>query len=1358
MAKSGKKSKVIVIDKKEIEKAANEMKAKLKEMGEAGEDSASKIKKSFDKASKDIVAAIEAASSKTTTTFIQGMDGVQKSIIAQKKPTEDVRTEVEKLDKSYDNLNKETQKTVETNDALSGSWTKMLGIIGGTTALKMFVSKITDVRAEFEMLDKSFEVLLGSRKKAEGFVSEIIQYAIDTPFSTSNISGAAQTLLGFNVEAEKVMPTLKQIGDISMGNAQRFDSLSLAFAQMSAAGRLLGQDLNQMINAGFNPLQVISEQTGKSIANLKSEMEKGGISSEMVAKAFEDATAEGGKFHGMLSKNADSINTLKNQLTGAFEEMYNQLGEASEETIKGFYKTGIAFAKNYKKIGKILTVLIATFGAYRAALALATATSRGYTIAELAKLKALVAVEKAQKLLNATMLKNPYVLLTTVAVGLVTTLWALHDSTSAADKAQKSFNEKQEKSKEIIEGEIGKINSLIDAIKDETKSRFERVKAFNLLQQTYPDIFGKYRTEIELLNDIANVQQKIVDKQVGMHRAANELKFEEADKKWMDALKRGSVKTDEYFIEREKYRSLVYQDTQDAFYSSLSKMDDKALDEWIDKIKTSLPKNKEAFFKLEIGTHDGYNKEIQVNTQMANSIIDRINAEKESRSAEKESIGLIREKEKALEALEAKYGAVEDIKDKATLKAYNQEKSKLEQEIKDLKDFGVDKSEKKQETKTLSFDDEYAKRSYALRKESLKNKQDILKLEEEYEIDSINKIAKENLFTEEETQKLIETTRQIYAQRRSDIQNEESQKEQEQIEKSLEAFKNYQTRKKEIEDRYAELRANAKGEDGYDVSLIDKSEKEEIDKLNSEFYPQAKETAIDLTRASTRQLKEELKGLRERLKNATNPQEVEALQNRIDKTLNTLENKTPFSIFTSNLKEATKGGKVDFELLGGAINGLIPELQGIANDSRALFGDGAGDFMDGLTEAIGGVADLATSIGSFASGDIAGGIAGLLSAGNKFFGNAIKVNAEHREALRLLKLQREQLEHQYKIQELLKKLENSKSVFGSDAWGQSRRSAEVYATSIKDLEGSIRKLQDVEVVTGSRKSGWGPWKKRKDVWTPILEAYPKLIKSSGEFDKTLAENILSTQKLSDEGKFALQSAIDNADALEQAYAQMSDNLSAVFGNLGATIMDTFSEAFKSGKDGFADMFDSAGDMLEQFTKQMIYSVTLQPIMEEASKQMMDIQSSSKSDTAKLDMMMEIISNTINDAKNQEDRVNELLGYAKEQADKQGLDILNDSKKQQSSVGVTKTASQDSIDVMDGRLTHVQETNQGILNSSQEIAVSTKVGFSTLSEQINTANRISLANMYQIADIVKNTNELYAIKDAVQRIDKNTKGL
>ena len=158
------------------------------------------------------------------------------------------------------------------------------------SALKDFGKAVINARGEIESFQISFDTLIGNKDKAAAFFAELKDFAVKTPLLLNDLAKGGQLLLGFGVDLDKVMPTLKQIGDISMGNADRFNSLTLAFAQMSATGKLMGQDLLQMVNAGFNPLKTMSETTGKSMETLKDEMSKGAISADMVAKAFEDAT------------------------------------------------------------------------------------------------------------------------------------------------------------------------------------------------------------------------------------------------------------------------------------------------------------------------------------------------------------------------------------------------------------------------------------------------------------------------------------------------------------------------------------------------------------------------------------------------------------------------------------------------------------------------------------------------------------------------------------------------------------------------------------------------------------------------------------------------------------------------------------------------------------------------------------------------------------------------------------------------------------------------------------------------------------------------------------------------------------
>jgi len=169
------------------------------------------------------------------------------------------------------------------------------------------VTKSISLAIEAEQAAASFNVLAGSVNNANYLLSQMRAFSDVSPLSFGGVQDAAKTLLAFNVPVQDVMQTMQMLGDVSMGNEERFKSLTLAFAQVSAAGKLTGQDLLQFVNAGFNPLQEISKRTGESMTELRDRMSQGAITSAEVSQAFADATGEGGKFHGMTEELADTM-------------------------------------------------------------------------------------------------------------------------------------------------------------------------------------------------------------------------------------------------------------------------------------------------------------------------------------------------------------------------------------------------------------------------------------------------------------------------------------------------------------------------------------------------------------------------------------------------------------------------------------------------------------------------------------------------------------------------------------------------------------------------------------------------------------------------------------------------------------------------------------------------------------------------------------------------------------------------------------------------------------------------------------------------------------------------------------------
>lgn len=320
-----------------------------------------------------------------------------------------------------------------------------IGIAFGVSQLKDFVQKVVQVRGEVEQLQISLKTLAGE-KAGEQLYQDMHDFVVKTPMLMSQVAQGAQTLLSFNIEAGKVMPILRQIGDISMGDAQKFQSLTLAFAQMSSTGKLMGQDLLQMINAGFNPLVVMSEQTGKSISQLKDEMQKGQISVEQVEDAFRRATSEGGLFHGMLEKQSQGISGQLSNLQGAIEDMFNEIGSRSEGVVGDVISGGTTLVKHYEDIAKILGVVIAAYGTYRGALLLVSAAEKAWSALKTAQAFVGLAgdvksARDAMLLFNVATKANPLLALVGVVMGAVTAFHLFGDSTDTGTEASKRFTD-----------------------------------------------------------------------------------------------------------------------------------------------------------------------------------------------------------------------------------------------------------------------------------------------------------------------------------------------------------------------------------------------------------------------------------------------------------------------------------------------------------------------------------------------------------------------------------------------------------------------------------------------------------------------------------------------------------------------------------------------------------------------------------------------------------------------------------------------------------------------------------------------------------------------------------------------------
>lgn len=214
------------------------------------------------------------------------------------------------------------------NRALAGA-----GIVIGFQQIGSAIKSMLTASAELENVKTTFRVFTGSAEVASRTLAELKRISLESPLNFQDFVQGAKTLMGYGVSASQVTDVVKMLGDVSGGSADRFQRLSLAFGQVVGAGRLMGQEARQMINAGFNPLQFIAEKTGKSMADLQKEMKNGQISVQDVADAFKTATSEGGRFYGLSQ---EITNTLGGQWSKLQESLFFTLAQIGDKISQTF--------------------------------------------------------------------------------------------------------------------------------------------------------------------------------------------------------------------------------------------------------------------------------------------------------------------------------------------------------------------------------------------------------------------------------------------------------------------------------------------------------------------------------------------------------------------------------------------------------------------------------------------------------------------------------------------------------------------------------------------------------------------------------------------------------------------------------------------------------------------------------------------------------------------------------------------------------------------------------------------------------------------------------------------------------------
>ena len=383
-----------------------------------------------------------------------------------------------------------------------------------SSKLAEVVKSGVDYNATMESYLTNFKVMLGSEEAAATKLSEIRKMAASTPFSLDDLTSGTQTLLQFGIASDDTTGVLQRLGDISLGNAEKLQTLTRAYGKMSSAQKVTLENVNMMIDAGFNPLNQICEATGESMSDLYKRISDGKVSFSELQAAVSAATSEGGQFYnGMLEASqtfSGRMSTLKDNVSALTGELTSGLFAALGELVVKLNEVAVSFLDSDEKMARlketigIATAVVAAAGTafltYKGYLAATTAVEVIHTAATTAMTAAHKAAEAgatglavAQAGLNAVLKANPIGLvvaaLAALAAGLVTAYKTSETFRNAVNSAFASV-------KKIAQNAIGTvvdwINELVAKIRGAAAALANLKNGVGAAQDAYNAAYNGY--------------------------------------------------------------------------------------------------------------------------------------------------------------------------------------------------------------------------------------------------------------------------------------------------------------------------------------------------------------------------------------------------------------------------------------------------------------------------------------------------------------------------------------------------------------------------------------------------------------------------------------------------------------------------------------------------------------------------------------------------------------------------------------------------------------------------------------------------------------------------------------------------
>ena len=1265
------------------------------------------------------------------------------------------------------------------------------------TELAQLPGKIAQVRGEFQQLEISFQTMLGSKLKADKLMTQLVDFAAKTPYGLKDTASGAKQLLAYGESAENVTKTLTRLGDIASGINAPLNDIVYLYGTTMTQGRLYTQDLNQFTGRGIPMIKELAKQFGVADSEVKGLVESGKVGFPQVQKVIESLTAKGSMFGGLMEAQSQSIVGLQAQFSDALDAMFNDLGRSQEGAISSTIKAGTAVVENYKDVLDVLKVLVLTYGSYRAALIAVSAVQAIPAIVTSVQTFASLALSvrsagDAMAFLSLTTKASPL----GAALGIVALLGSAYavygGKLNEAQKAQERMNEAALESEKSLNGEIAKVAALRQQITDNTKSVEERNAKLKDLVALNPKVLSA----ITLQNAATSQGTQAIEEYI---RAKKEqLRVDRIQAQMTENL--NSISDIQGGKRDDDFKPSLKEGTGLALASIYGGAD-------MQKQASAIAKrNKEQAIK-EL---QDYNKGLA--DQINNGIEQRRALRNKETSVQKEGIKKTAEYyDEEIKALKEK-----QAKEATTLaqsRAFDNKIAELERKKRAITG-NLSPEEKKAQKEATRLAKEEADKRVKTYQEELSEKRDAYTLYEKWVQNYGEETAKDQFsklisngkdyvdYLEREIKRLdaVRSADSLTTQEQFDLSGliserdnllgkkspldefikglDQARDSSQSLTEELEFLRKKQSElspddnsstglgmKQAVAERLVEVeRARHQMLTDYLTSVSGSEQREtSIRKQYSDMRNELDEKSADkkaeaYIKALTKINQAEKDDLNDdKSKASLASKEYDAFQELAEKHYSELKKldiknaRDQFAIFSEGLDKQSKEYKKAKEDLLEIENGyqqkrldIINTIAGAASELGQIFATMDGSIGNVGTVMVGAARELtsaANAIGNLTKKSDNGGsfditkITSIVSLITQAIGLVVAGAKRIKDAQR----QYDTTVHDFWQGRAIDENEafgsdTNRNPFYTDYDSMAQAGIKQYEDALTKYNQSISKLSDGKAITGFR---GGFFRKDKNVYGDLLQIYPELVDSAGNLNVALAKTLVETNAVSGATKLLLEDSIAWEEQVSKSAQKIEDIVSSLVGQIGNNLTDAMVTAFQNGEDAAASFGESVGDVIGGIIKQTILLKFLQPALDRLKKETEE----SLSPTGDKNLVDDLERYKDYGLPGYIEGMEYIADVAKWGKDN-GLGNIFGSEDKPSSgsalapqQGVVSGASQESINLLNGGINAMRISTVNI----EQLTI-THVG-------------LSRSALFELTGIKQNTNELYAIRQSLDRIDR-----